>query len=146
MTDNRNTDGTFPKGQSGNPGGRAKLSPEIRAMLGDNAEKAVKAIVKHLDDEDPRIALKAAELLLDRNFGKPQTASESIQLADIGDTSTSEGLLQLHSKLLAGAASGVIALAEAREFSSLLESHRRLVETVDLEARLTKLEQQQEKT
>lgn len=145
MTDTRNTDGTFPKGQSGNPGGRAKLSPEIRAMLADNAEKAVKAIVKHLDDEDPRIALKAAELLLDRNYGKPQTASESIHLADIGDTSTSEGLLKMHGAMIAGTAQGNIALAEAREFSALLESHRRLVETVDLESRLAKLEKKQVK-
>jgi Family of unknown function (DUF5681) len=140
MNDTRNADGTFSKGQSGNPSGRAKLSPQIRAMLADNAEKAVKSIVKHLDDSDPRIALKAAELLLDRNFGKPQTASECIQLSDIGDTSTAEGLLKLHGAMIAGAASGSIALAEAREFSALLEGHRRLVETVELEARIASLE------
>ena len=140
MTDNRNRDGTFSKGKSGNPGGRQRLPAEIRAMLSDNTAKAVKAIVKFLDDGDPRIALKAAELLLDRTYGKPQMSSETIDVADMGDASTSEGLLKLHSAMIAGAASGKVALADAREFSALLESQRRFVETVDIEARLIKLE------
>jgi hypothetical protein len=138
----RDTDGRFAKGVSGNPSGRAKLSPELRAMLQDNSEKAIKAIVRFVDDADPRIALKAAELLLDRNFGKPQTASEAIELPNTGDTTTAEGLLKLHGAMIAAAASGKVALAEAREFSALLESHRRLVETVDLETRLSKLEKE----
>jgi Family of unknown function (DUF5681) len=145
MTDTRNTDGTFPKGQSGNPSGRAKMPSAVREMLTAKAQEAVQIITKHLDDTDPRVALRAAEMLLDRAYGKPQTASETIELSDIGDTSTADGLLQLHSAMVAAVTVGKIHLSEAREFSALLESQRRLVETVDLEARLSKLEQQQVK-
>jgi hypothetical protein len=137
--------GGFTAGLSGNPSGRAKMPPAVREMLTAKAQDAVQIITKHLDDSDPRVALKAAELLLDRAYGKPQTASETIELSDIGDTSTADGLLQLHSIMIAAVAVGKIHLSEAREFSALLEGHRRLVETVDLESRLSKLEQQQDK-
>ena len=53
-----------------------------------------------------------------------------------------EGLLKFHTAVIAAAASGKIALSDAKEFSSLLEGHRRLVETSDLEARIAKLEKE----
>jgi hypothetical protein len=51
-----------------------------------------------------------------------------------------DGLLATHEALLRATASGDIALEDARDISSMLETHRRLVETVELEQRITALE------
>ena len=55
-----------------------------------------------------------------------------------GDT---ESLLQVHVTLLRSTADGGLSLDEARELSAILEAHRRLVETVELESRIRKLEE-----
>lgn len=136
----RTSSGRFAKGVSGNPNGRARMPAALREILAAKAHEAVEAIARNISDPDPRIALKAAELLLDRAYGKPPPASEGIALADTGDTTTPDGLLKLHAAMLQAVANGNIALAEARDFSGLLETHRRLMETVDLEARLSRLE------
>lgn len=144
-TNDRNTDGTFAKGKSGNPSGRAKMPPEVREMLTAKAKDAVGVIVKYLGDGDPRVALKAAELLLDRAYGKVQTASDGISLEMPPEATTPAGLLALHGALLNAVAVGQAPLAEAREFSALLESQRRLTETADLETRITRLEHERKK-
>ena len=80
--------GGFVKGQSGNPTGRTRMPQAIRDMLTAKAKDAVQIITDRLSDADPRIALKAAELLLDRAFGKPQQTTEAIELEGFGDMST----------------------------------------------------------
>ena len=136
----RTSDGRFAKGQSGNPSGRSKMPTHVRAMLDDNVEKAVRAIVKFVDDGDPRVALKAAELMLDRAYGKPTPASEAISFSLPEDTEDTAALVALHASLLRATASGEITVADAREMSALFESHRRLIEVADLEQRIAKLE------
>jgi hypothetical protein len=63
----------FVKGQSGNPGGRKHIPPEIKEMaraLSADALKALGAIVK--DKKAPHSArVSAATALLDRGYGKP---------------------------------------------------------------------------
>jgi len=132
--------GRFAKGQSGNPGGRAKMPSEVREMLTAKAEDAVKSITSHLDNEDPRIALKAAELLLDRAYGKPQQASEHIQIDLPADTKDVAELVAMHAALLRATASGAISVSDAREVSGLFENHRKMIETSELEQRLAALE------
>ena len=140
---NPNGVGGFQKGQSGNPGGRAKMPAEIREMLTSNTEKAVKAIIKFVDDEDPRVALKAAELMLDRAYGKTQPANEPVSFELPDEMGNADELVMLHASLLRATARGDVAVSEARELSSLFENHRRLIEVADLEQRLAKLEARQ---
>jgi hypothetical protein len=63
----------FKKGQSGNPGGRKPIPPEIKEMaraLTEDALKALGSIVK--DKKAPHTArVSAAVALLDRGYGKP---------------------------------------------------------------------------
>lgn len=139
----RDSDGKFAKGQSGNPSGRAKMPAEIRDILSSNSEKAVKAIVKFMDDDDPRVALRAAEALLDRTYGKPQLMAETISFSVPDDCNDAGALLALHASLLRATAKGEVAVSEAREMSALFESHRRLIEVADLESRIAKLESSQ---
>jgi hypothetical protein len=61
----------FKKGQSGNPGGRPKLPPEIKQMLEEKGPEALDLLVKHLQHKDSRIAQAAAIAILDRAYGRP---------------------------------------------------------------------------
>jgi hypothetical protein len=72
----------FKKGQSGNPNGRPKKIPELRELLatvlGDEKEgkTAAQAILMALRAKAIRGDVRAAELLLDRAYGKVKTDIE----------------------------------------------------------------------
>lgn len=72
--------GTFAKGQSGNPAGRAKKTPEIleiEALAKSHAPDAMRAIAKWAKQSDnPAAAVKACEIIFDRAFGKARTTGE----------------------------------------------------------------------
>lgn len=61
----------WQKGQSGNPGGRAKGYGDIRALARAHTDKALKVLVDALKDTDPQVRVRAANSLLDRGYGKP---------------------------------------------------------------------------
>lgn len=66
----------FQPGQSGNPSGRPKEDPQLKAMAREHTEAAIGVLANALSDPDPRVQIKAAEVLLDRGYGKPgQTIS-----------------------------------------------------------------------
>lgn len=66
----------FKKGQSGNPNGRPKKIPELRELLanvlGDekDGKSAAEAILMALRNKAIKGDVRAAELLLDRAYGK----------------------------------------------------------------------------
>ncbi len=62
----------FEKGRSGNPGGRAKENPEVKTLARQNAPRAIKRIIELMDSKDERVALAAANAILDRAYGKPR--------------------------------------------------------------------------
>jgi hypothetical protein len=73
-----NKETSFKKGQSGNPNGRPKKLPELDKLLADvlGEEKdgltAAEAILKKLRQMATTGNLRAAEILLDRGYGKPR--------------------------------------------------------------------------
>lgn len=73
----------YKKGQSGNPKGRPKKLPELDKLLADvmGEEKdgmtAAEAILKALRAKATKGDIRAAEVLLDRSYGK---AKEKIDL------------------------------------------------------------------
>ena len=63
----------FKPGQSGNPGGRPKMSEDVREMLKAATPKAVKLLVSVMDDDGQKAALRmdAAKTIIERVYGKP---------------------------------------------------------------------------
>jgi hypothetical protein len=79
--------GQFKKGESGNPNGRPKKLPELDKLLADvlGEEKdgitAAEAILKALRAKATKGDIRAAEVLLDRGYGK---AKQSMDITSDG--------------------------------------------------------------
>jgi hypothetical protein len=71
----RNRDGRFRKGQSGNPGGRPKIFTEVKQAAREHTEAAIAALVGVVNNEEAPAAARvaAANAILDRGWGKPET-------------------------------------------------------------------------
>lgn len=78
----------WQKGQSGNPKGRVKKIPELEKLLADilseekNGLSAAEMIIKTLVIQAAKGNIRAAEVLLDRAYGK---AKQDIKLDSQGD-------------------------------------------------------------
>jgi hypothetical protein len=61
-------------GQSGNPGGRPKVAAEVRDLAREHAGMAIKRLVTLMCSKNQPVALRAAEAVLDRGYGRPLQA------------------------------------------------------------------------
>lgn len=82
----------------------------------------------------------AARIAAPYVHSKPQPEPRIVAFDLPDELRSTDSLLSVHESLLRAMASGNLALEDARELSAMLETHRRLLETVDLEARIAKLE------
>jgi hypothetical protein len=69
--------GCFKKGESGNPGGRPKLPADIREAFKARAPEALEVLTRCLQSDDDRVAMMAAQAILDRGYGKPIQAIDA---------------------------------------------------------------------
>ncbi len=67
----------YKPGQSGNPGGRKAMPPEIVEALDAATPRAVARLVELIESNDERVALTAAETVLSRRYGKPVQAVDA---------------------------------------------------------------------
>lgn len=70
----------WPKGVSGNPGGRPKVVEEVRSLARQHTVDAVNALVSALKRQGERVA--AAKVLLAYGYGPPVQAVEVAAPAD----------------------------------------------------------------
>ena len=65
----------FKPGQSGNPSGRPKENPEAKEILKAATVEAAKKLVGLLESKNEKMRFLAAQAILDRTQGKPETMS-----------------------------------------------------------------------
>lgn len=68
----------FAKGKSGNPGGRPKLPEELKEAFKALAPKAVETLASIMSNDNAKDSdrVRAAEVILDRGYGKPKQQTE----------------------------------------------------------------------
>ena len=79
----------FPKGVSGNPGGRPKTIPEVKEILKAGSPDAARTLVELLNSEKDSIRLAAAQDILDRTQGKAiQMQAVTLDIDEAHDLTT----------------------------------------------------------
>ena len=76
MQVDRTPNGRYLPGATGNPGGRPKIDPDVRAALEAGSLAAAERLVELVSSEDERVALAASMALLDRVLGKAPASLE----------------------------------------------------------------------
>lgn len=89
----------FAPGQSGNPSGHPKGFAEFRAACREYSEAALKVLVASLASEDERVQLEAAKAILERAWGKPQSAPEDLDALRDGAAAPRELVLAALAKM-----------------------------------------------
>ena len=73
LTKSRSANGQFPKGQSGNPGGRPRDEQKVAELARSYTREAIETLVELMRrGNDERVKGTAAQALLDRGWGKPK--------------------------------------------------------------------------
>ena len=73
LTKSRSANGQFPKGQSGNPGGRPRDEQKVAELARSYTREAIETLDELMrSGNDERVRGTAAQALLDRGWGKPK--------------------------------------------------------------------------
>ena len=71
LTKSRSASGQFPKGQSGNPGGRPRDEQKVAELARSYTKEAIETLAELMrSSHDGRVRGTAAQALLDRGWGK----------------------------------------------------------------------------
>ena len=60
----------FPKGKSGNPGGRTKQFTQCQRLCREASPDAARRLIELIQSEDERVALMVADKVFERAWGK----------------------------------------------------------------------------
>jgi uncharacterized protein DUF5681 len=130
--------GQFAPGCSGNPAGmklgtRHRTARLVQRMMSGDAEAVVKAVMAAAKDGD----MTAARLVLDRIA--PPCRGRPVRL-DLPPIVGAADLVKALAAVADAMARGILSAEEAQGAAAVLEHHRKAVETLDLERRITALE------
>ena len=129
----------FAPGQSGNPAGkplgaRHAALVALDAIGADNAREVMQAVVDAARGGD----MRAAEILLSRIW--PRRKGRPVAL-DLPTLNTAADVSAALAATAAAMAEGALSPEEAGTVAAVIETQRRAMETLDLEARIAALEE-----
>ena len=132
----------FEPGKSGNPNGRPKGARNRTTVLAEGLlDGEAQAITRKLIDKALEGDNAALRLCLERLLPPKRGRIVSFELPD--KIETAADAVHASSSVLQACAAGDLSPDEALEIMNLISSHIRLVETNEIEARITLLETQQ---
>jgi hypothetical protein len=122
-------------------GSRNKLTAKTLALVSDGKTPVAFALgIMNDEAKAMDLRLNAARIAAPYLHSKPQPEGRMVSFALPENMATAEGLSQIHVNILKSVAEGELSLDEGKELSVILENQRRIIETTDIVARLTKLE------
>ena len=117
-----------------------KATAEIRTLAREHGPDAIKELARLANEaQSEQARISACNTLLDRAYGRSQ-ASQLIEI-ELPDVSKIDGVTNALSAILRATATGQITPSEAHALSSVIETQRKAIETVELEERIKQLEQ-----
>jgi hypothetical protein len=119
-------------------GSRNKSRNQSQQLLDQHAEAIIRACINSAIKGN----LKAVQLCMERISPARRDPFVRIRL---GPINTASDLAAASQRVVRGIGSGKITPSEGEKITSVLENRRKIIETVDLESRIAKLEQVSEK-
>lgn len=129
--------GRFGHGNPGGPGRPAGSRNTASLMLDQLADGEAQGIFAQVVAAARGGDMKAADMILSRAW--PQRKGRAVSFT-VPPANSPADVLEGHSAILAAVADGHLTPEEATLVSGLLENKRKALETVEIEARLAKLE------
>lgn len=138
ITGEKQADGRFKAGTSGNPKGRPKGA----------LNKTTLAVQALLEGEGEALTRKAVEMALNGDSAAMRLCLERVYPArkdlpvafDLPEMTGAESAAHAMGALLEGVSNGELSPSEAATLSGLVEGYRKALETMELEARISALE------
>ncbi len=132
----------FIKGQSGNPKGKPKgtrhTATQISyALMEGRLEQVLETVLERAVGGD----ITACKMIIDKVLPCPKDRSINIALPRIDDL---KGVSLAQTKILEAVSNGEVTPNEGERITSIIESRRKLIETIELEARISRLESRNE--
>jgi hypothetical protein len=122
-------------------GSRNKRTQETLALIGDGESPCAFALaIMHDDTKKIELRMEAARIAAPYIHPRPQPEGRIVAFDLPEEIATPAALAQIHANILRAVADSQLSVDEAKDISVMLETHRRTIETVELEERLTKLE------
>jgi hypothetical protein len=132
-------------GKGRGAGNRNRRTRELME-LADQGESPVAFALRMMRDEanPPDLRVNCAKLAAAYCHSKPLPEARIVSFA-LPERIDTETLPDIHQSIMLATANGELAVEDARDISAMLETHRRLIETAELEQRLAALEQERQK-
>lgn len=140
VAETRDAKGRFVPGNPGRPvGTRHRITRAVEALLEGEAE----ALTRRAIDQALGGDVTALRLCLERLL--PPMKSKTVHF-DLPEIKTAQDGLQAIAATLRAVAAGDIAVDEGLAVAAMIETHRKQTEIVDIDDRLTKLENLKDKS